>query len=243
MHRSPQWRLQSCRRPLTAHMFIGHYGVAYAAKAVAPKAPLAAYFLAVQVLDVLFSVFVLGGVEHMEIVHSYTRYNPYRLYDMPITHSLVGALGWAIAVAIVAAVARLPRRESLWLGLAVFSHFLLDLPVHTPDLTIAGNDTAKLGLGLWNNVPLALALELLLLVGGWILFTRSKRADAAFPRQRNRIFLGILALLTIATPFVPDPPSTTAFAVQALVLYFVLAWASAWSVGETFQRFSAGTPA
>jgi hypothetical protein len=213
-------------------MFIGHYGVAYAAKTVAPRAPLAAYFLAVQVLDVLFSVFVLGGVEHMEIVHEYTSYNPYRLYDMPITHSLAGALGWAIAAGIVAAIVRLPRRESLWLGLAVFSHFLLDLPVHTPDLTIAGDDTARLGLGLWNNVPLVLALELLMLLGGWILFTRSKRSDATFPQQRNRIFLGILALLTIATPFMPDPPSPTAFAIQALVLYCALAWASAWSVGE-----------
>ena len=220
-------------------MFIGHYGVAYAAKTVAPKAPLAAYFLAVQVLDVLFSVFVLGGVEHMEIVHKYTSYNPYRLYDMPITHSLAGALGWAIAVGIVAAIVRLPRRESLWLGLAVFSHFLLDLPVHTPDLTIACDDTAKLGLVLWNNVTLVLALELLMLLGGWILFTRSKRSDATFPQQRNRIFLGILALLTIATPFMPDPSSPTAFAVQALVLYCALAWASAWSVGEpVFGRTS-----
>src|SRR4026209_977835 len=156
-------------------MFIGHHSVAYAAKTIAPKAPLAAYFLAVQLLDVLFSVFVLGGVEHMEIVHKYTSYNPYRLYVMPITHSLAGAAGWATAAGIVAAIARWPRRESLWLGLAVFSHFLLDLPVHTPDLSIAGNDTAKLGLGLWNNVPLVIALELLLLVGGWVLFSRSKR--------------------------------------------------------------------
>jgi hypothetical protein len=155
--------------------------VAYAAKAVAPKAPLAAYFLAVQVLDVLFTVFVLSGV----------------------------------------AIVRVPRRESLWLGLAVFSHFLLDLPVHTPDLTIAGDDTAKLGLGLWNNIPLVLAL---------------KRSDAKFPKQRNRIFLGILALLTIATPFMPDPSSPTAFAIQALVLYCVLAWTSAWSVGESVFR-------
>ena len=216
-------------------MFIGHYSVAYAAKSVAPKAPLAAYFLAVQALDVLFSVFVLGGVEHMEIVHKYTSYNPYRLYDMPITHSLVGSLGWAIAIAVVAVIARLPRREALWLGLAVFSHFMLDLPVHTPDLSIAGNDTAKLGLGLWNNVPLVLALELLLLVGGWLLFTRSKRSDATFPRQRNRIFLGILVALTIVTPFAPDPPSTAAFAIQALVLYFALAWGSAWSVGEALR--------
>lgn len=217
-------------------MFIGHYGVAYAAKTVAPKAPLAAYFLAVQALDVLFGIFVLSGVEHMEIVHDYTRYNPYRLYDMPITHSLVGSLGWAIAVGIIAALFRLPRRESLWLGLAVFSHFILDLPVHTPDLSIAGNDTAKLGLGLWNNVPLVLALELLMLLGGWMLFSRSHRSDATFPKQRNRIFVGILVLLTIVTPFAPDPPSTTAFAIQALVLYFVLAGASAWSVGESLAR-------
>jgi len=217
-------------------MFIGHYGVAYAAKTVAPKAPLAAYFLAVQALDVLFGIFVLSGVEHMEIVHDYTRYNPYRLYDMPITHSLVGSLGWAIAVGIIAALFRLPRRESLWLGLAVFSHFILDLPVHTPDLSIAGNETAKLGLGLWNNIPLVLALELLMLLGGWMLFSRSHRSDATFPKQRNRIFVGILVLLTIVTPFAPDPPSTTAFAIQALVLYFVLAGASAWSVGESLAR-------
>lgn len=213
-------------------MFIGHYGVAYAAKTVAPKAPLAAYFLAVQALDVLFSVFVLSGVEHMEIIHKYTSYNPYRLYDMPITHSLVGSLGWAVAVGIVAALLRLPRRESVWLGLAVFSHFILDLTVHTPDLSIAGNDTTKLGLGLWNNVPLVLVLELLVLFGGWMFFSRSKRSDATFPKQRNRIFVGILALLTLATPFTPDPASPTAFAVQALVAYFALAWASAWSVGE-----------
>lgn len=217
-------------------MFIGHYGVAYAAKSVAPKAPLAAYFLAVQALDVLFSVFVLSGVEHLEIVHEYTSYNPYRLYDMPITHSLVGALGWAIVVGMLAVVVRLPRRESLWLGLAVFSHFLLDLPVHTPDMTIAGNDTARLGLGLWNNVPLVMALELLMLVGGWMLFTRSKGSAAGFPKQRNRIFLGILVLIAFVTPFMPDPSSPTAFAVQALVAYLALAWASAWSVGESLFR-------
>jgi hypothetical protein len=219
-------------------MFIGHYGVAYAAKAVAPKAPLAAYFLAVQALDVLFSVFVLGGVEHLEIVHQYTRYNPYRLYDMPITHSLVGSLGWAVAVGVVAAMLRVPRRESLWLGLAVFSHFILDLLVHTPDLSIAGGDTARLGLGLWNNVPVVLVLELLVLLGGWMLFNRSQQSAAMFPKQRNRIFLGILALLTIATPFMPDPASPTAFAVQALVAYCALAWASAWSVGESLFKAS-----
>src|SRR4030095_9358294 len=181
-------------------MFIGHYGVAYAAKRIAPKVPLAQYSLAVQALDVLFSVFVLGGIEHMEIVHKYTSYNPYRLYDMPITHSLLGSLGWAVAIGSVAAILRLPRRESLWLRLAVFSHFILDLPGHTPHLSVSGNAPARLGLGLWNNVPLVIGLELLILVGGWMLFTASKRSDATFPKQRNRIFVGILALLSGIRP-------------------------------------------
>jgi hypothetical protein len=131
---------------------------------------------------------------------------------------------------------RLPRRESLWLGLAVFSHFLLDLPVHTPDLTIAGNSTSRLGLGLWNNVPAAIALELLMLFGGWILLSRSQRCDVTFPKQRNRIFVALLALVAVVTPFMPDPSSPTAFAVQALVMYWALAWASAWSVGESLFK-------
>jgi len=42
-------------------------------------------------------------------------------------------------------------------------------------------------------------------------------------------------LLTIVTPFTPDPPSPASFAVQALVMYFALAWASAWSVGERLR--------
>jgi hypothetical protein len=43
-------------------------------------------------------------------------------------------------------------------------------------------------------------------------------------------------LLTIVTPFMPDPASPEAFAVQALVLYCALARASAWSVGESLFR-------
>jgi len=35
-------------------MFIGHYGVALAAKRVTPRTPLGALFIAVQFLDVVF---------------------------------------------------------------------------------------------------------------------------------------------------------------------------------------------
>ena len=75
-------------------MFIGHYGVSLAAKRWAPGLSLGWTFLAVQLLDVLFAIFVLTGIERLAIVPGFTAYNPYDLIFMPYTHSLVGALVW-----------------------------------------------------------------------------------------------------------------------------------------------------
>ena len=92
----------------------------------------------------------------------------------------------------------------------------------------------------WELVPLAIVLELLVLLGGWMIFGRSQRSDTTFPNQRNRIFVGILVLLTVLTPFMPDPATPTAFAVQAFVAYCALAWVSAWSVGPRARRDARG---
>jgi hypothetical protein len=49
-------------------MFVGHYGVSFAAKRVAPMIPLWALFIAVQLLDVFWAPFVLLGIEKVRIV-------------------------------------------------------------------------------------------------------------------------------------------------------------------------------
>ena len=67
-------------------MFIGHYGVALAAKRVAPRTSLGALFVAVQFLDVIFGLFVLAGIEKMRIAPGFTRVMPYDLYFMPYSH-------------------------------------------------------------------------------------------------------------------------------------------------------------
>src|SRR6185436_17556647 len=128
-------------------MFIGHYGVSFAAKRWAPRLSLGWLFLAVQLLDVLFMIFFLVGVEHMRLIPGFTAYNPYDLYDMPFTHSVLGAVVWAVVAGAMAAALRLPGAV---IGLAVFSHLLLDLPMHTRDMSLAGGATTRLGLGLWN---------------------------------------------------------------------------------------------
>ena len=66
------------------------------------------------------------------------------------------------------------RSEAVWVGAAVFSHWVLDLLVHRPDLPLY-DDTMKVGLGLWNHPALALALEAVLLFGGMILYLRTTR--------------------------------------------------------------------
>jgi membrane-bound metal-dependent hydrolase YbcI (DUF457 family) len=211
-------------------MFVGHYGVAFAARRTSPRLSLALLFIAVQFLDVLFAVFVLFGIEKLRIVHGFTSYNPYDLYWMPYTHSLVGALVWSALAGWLfwMAARRLPSRErrlaSVVLGSAVFSHFVLDFPMHTPDLPLwPGTGAPKVGLGLWNHRFAAIFAELAVLIaGGWI-YVRGSRARSNLARIGTVVFSVFLVALTVATPFQPDPTSPQGFAIFALVAYVALA--------------------
>lgn len=215
-------------------MFIGHYGVSLAAKRYEPRLSLGWLFLAVQFLDVLFSVFVLTGVEKMRIVRGYTAVNPYDLYFMPYSHSLLGALVWSTLLA--AGFFFVPRRAaprrrwfaSAILAAAVFSHFVLDVPVHTPDLPLGpGPGSPKIGLGLWNHRYATIAVELAVLLAGALIYLRATRPCGRTAYVATVAFGVILLAACIATPFMPEPSSGQAFAVQALTFYAVLALAAA----------------
>ena len=116
----------------------------------------------------------LAGIEKVRIVPGITAANPLDLYYMPYTHSLVAALMWSVAAAVVC---RLVFRwkgwgAAAWVGAAVLSHWVLDWLVHRPDLPLYGN-TAKVGLGLWNYVGISLVLEVVMLLGGvWTTWQR-----------------------------------------------------------------------
>lgn len=207
-------------------MFVGHYGVSFAAKRFTPGTSLGTLFLSVQLLDVLFSIFVLAGLEQLRIVPGFTAYNPYDLVYMPYSHSLVGSLVWA-AIAGAAMAALRGRTAGVWVGLAVFSHFVLDVPMHTPDLPIAGNDSLKIGLGLWRHRDLSLLAELIVLGAGLGIYWQRVRPTG--PKRTGMIVFAIfLMLVTFATPFMPPPTSPAAFAYQALFLYVLLAGLAAW---------------
>ena len=105
-------------------MFIGHYGASFAAKAIKPSIPLWVLFLAVQLVDVFWAIFVLLGIEKVRIVPGITATNPLDLYYMPYTHGLISSLLWALGAAIIYGLLPGVGRwgSAVIVGMAVFSH-------------------------------------------------------------------------------------------------------------------------
>ena len=205
-------------------MFIGHYSASFAGRAAEKRLPLWLLFIAVQFIDVLWAIFVLLGVEKVRIVPGFTASNALDLYYMPYTHSLLGALGWSVVAYVFCQfVPRLRgRRTGLILAAAVFSHWILDLIVHRPDLAIY-DSVGKMGFGLWNYRGAAFALEMAVLFAGAVIFY-----PTAAHRKRLIGFLVFLAAFQVfGTFFFPPPPSDHAAAGTALfayVLLILIAW-------------------
>jgi len=215
-------------------MFVGHYSVSLVAKAYAKDAPLGLLFLAVQLLDILFFPFAIVGIEQLKIVPHFTQSTHFELPFMPYTHSLVAALSWA-AVSYVAAALWFKRRVTKphWVAtavaIAVFSHWALDLIVHTPDLPILGDSSTKLGLGLWRSAIATAALELFLTLVGLFLYLRSTRANSPMGKWAMPCFVGLLLIIGVVNIF--GPPlgnSVTSLAAVALGSYFGFAAVAVW---------------
>src|SRR2546423_2526353 len=79
-------------------MFLGHYGVAFAAKSVAPRTSVGALVFAGEFLDELWPVLLLLGVEQVRIVPGLMTMSPLDFVYYPWSHSLldgdcVGSIG------------------------------------------------------------------------------------------------------------------------------------------------------
>ena len=208
-------------------MLIGHYAPAFALKAARPRVPLAALFVAVQLVDYGWSTFVLAGVERARIVPGYTASNDLDLYFMPYTHSLVASLLWALLAAGLAHLWLRRRGDTSWqspalIGAAVFSHYLTDLLVHTPDLPLLGDGGIKLGLGLWNHRHLAFGLELGLFAGAAALYLWRSR-PLGTRRWATPLLLTLMAAFTVYSYYGTAPGSVSEINLSALALYTALA--------------------
>ena len=209
-------------------MFIGHFAVGFAAKGVSPKPSLATYLAAAQWPDLLWPVLLLTGAEHVTIAPGDTAFNPLRFDSYPVSHSLVTVAAWGAAFAALVWWRSRDRRGALTCWALVVSHWLLDFITHRPDLPLAPGVSTKLGLGLWESVPLTLAVEGVLFALGVWLYLRATRPRDAIGRWG---LVGLVALMLAAyfgAAFGPPPPSAPAIAVTGILGALVFLGASAW---------------
>ena len=215
-------------------MFLGHYGAALALKRLEPKLSLGTLFLAVQLPDVVWGAFLLLGWEQVRIDPGYTAVTPLQFTSYPISHSLLGMAGWAAAMAAI--YYSWPTRDTsrhwqaaVLVGVAVLSHFLLDLLVHVPDLPLSGGSSVRLGLGLWNHPAATLLLELASLAAGVGVYVTLRSTRHPVRTGRLTTLVGVLVGVYLLSFFGPPPPSVTAIAVVDIVGLLLLVALAAWT--------------
>ena len=173
-------------------MITGHFGLAAGVKKIAPRLPLWSLLLATFWLDIIFTILSIFGLE------SFAPMNPAHpaygevIINALYTHSLLGALlisaitGWLASL-------RWKKEGGTVIAAVVFSHWILDLLVHRPDLPILPGNLGNLpllGLGLWEYPVVSAMIELALAVGGMSLYFYS--AMKLKENQRRRAWTASL---------------------------------------------------
>jgi hypothetical protein len=206
-------------------VFIGHFGIAFAAKRAAPSVSLGTLFLAAQLADLVWPTLVLLGLEKVEVAPGITAVTPLNFVSYPYSHSLVALALWA---ALFAAIHWLVRRSGgtvPWLlGALVLSHWVLDAATHRPDMPVIIGGGPLIGLGLWNSVPATLLVETALFAAGVALYLR---ATHALDRTGVYALWGLVAfllLVSVANLMGPPPPSSLAVAWAAQSIWLLVLW-------------------
>jgi hypothetical protein len=179
-------------------MYVGHFAAGLAIKAREPRAPTWALLVAVGLLDILFGPFVLAGIERATLTPSVSP--GFALDYIDWSHSLVMSLVWSVLLA--AAFAGYGRRVMMAIGFAVFSHFLLDLPMHPPDLALWPDSASHLGLGLWRTFPNGWWMfELAVIAALWAYYWRRSITDPTFGGRPFMIAAVLIVLHVFNSPW------------------------------------------
>jgi hypothetical protein len=206
-------------------MFLGHLAVGFAAKRVAPETSLGILLVASELVDLLFPIFLLAGVEHAEIVGGDNPFLRAEFSSYPFTHSLAIGCLWALGATGLYWLMSRRRSSAVVVGLVVLSHWFLDALSHTPDMPIYPGASPRFGLGLWNSPSATVIVE-------GLMFTAAVWLYAASTHARNRrgsyglwLFVAAMVALYIANIVGPPPPNASAIAWVGIAFIVFLFWA------------------
>ena len=205
-------------------MFIGHFGAGFAGKKIDQKPSLGTLLMAAQFIDLLWPLFILAGVEKVRIQPGNTAFTPLNFIYYPFSHSLAAAIFWALVFGLVYFVLKKNIRTSVLLGALVVSHWVLDFIVHRADLPLVPWSDLKVGLGLWNSIPLTVIVEgLIFCIGAWLYMfvTKAKNKTGSYSLWGLLIFLVVIYISNI---FASPPPSEEAIGWVGLSQWLIITW-------------------
>jgi hypothetical protein len=213
-------------------MFAGHIGAALAIGRVERRINVGAFVVAALLLDAILWLFVLLGWESVTVPADFANAQQ-PVFVFPYSHGFLAGIAWS-ALAGTAAFFWYPRlreakvRAAALVAAAVFSHWLLDALVHVPELPLAGIGSMKVGMGLWQSMPVALAVEAFIAVAGLYLFVSGASLSRAKKFGLTALTLLTLAFTIVGMTVAPPPPSAIAMAVSSLVTIIAVCVLAGW---------------
>jgi hypothetical protein len=215
-------------------MLAGHLAVGLSAKRAEPSISLGTLVLAAMLADLLWCVFMLAGIEHIQFRPGFGAANYIAAMDIGFSHSLLMDVLWGAILAAGYFVRKRSPRAAWLLFAVVLSHWVLDSISHRPDMPLAPGTQRLFGLGLWSSLPATLIVE-----GGFWLLAIILYVRSTHPQGRAGVygFWGGVAILTlswynnIAGPAPRDPHT----APLASLTFFSLAVAWAYWINRLRQ--------
>ena len=206
-------------------MFIGHAAVGFASKAVAPRASLGVLIAAPFLLDLLWPVFLLTGLESARIEPGNTAFTPLAFDSYPWSHSLLMSALWGALFGMIVFAFLRSALAGAVVALGVVSHWICDAIVHRPDLPLMPGGVIFVGMGLWNSRAATLAVELPLFALGLWLYVRTTSPKDAVGRWALAALVVFFLAAYAGAAFGPPPPSITAVAWIGLAGVILVPWA------------------
>jgi len=221
-------------------MFVGHYAVCLAIKSYERKTSLGMLFISVQLLDLLFFSLALTGIESFSLHEHYLAASHLKFNQFHWSHSLVASLVWSVTaycifMYLIPIRGSKAHRVAFLMALAVFSHWVFDFISHTPDLPLVGNNSKKLGLGLWNSAMLTWLLESIMLIVALMFYIKSTRVRRK--KGRHAMAILVIVMLIVNTAYIYGPlvhTSEVNFSITALFIFISLAW-----LASRFEQYRA----
>jgi membrane-bound metal-dependent hydrolase YbcI (DUF457 family) len=211
-------------------MFLGHYGLALAAKKIAPKVSLPVLFIAVEFVDILWPFLLLFQIETVKVHPGFTEVTPFEFVHYPYTHSLFMGIVWGLIVGFGYWFLKKDEKGAVVVGLAVLSHWFLDVLVHVPDLPLTPFGDFKVGMGLWNHKMITILLESVIFLGGLYVYVKNTKATNAQGSWSLWILTGFFVLANAYNLFGPPPQDSIMVLFVSFVVLQVIVLGLAWWV-------------